>query len=79
MIFISQKKYGDVGWINGGFFLIEPGFFKYIKNDKTYLERDPLEKLTSEKKLGAFKHSGFWKCVDSKRDLENLKREINNF
>ena len=74
--YFKEKSKIDVGWINGGFFIIEPDFFKYIKNDKTYLEREPLEKLTREKKLGAFKHKGFWKCVDSKRDLDNLKREL---
>ncbi len=74
--YFKEKSKIDVGWINGGFFIIEPDFFKYIKNDKTYLEREPLEKLTRENKLGAFKHKGFWKCVDSKRDLDNLKREL---
>ena len=74
--YFKEKSKIDVGWINGGFFIIEPDFFKYIKNDKTYLEREPLEKLTREKKLGAFKHKGFWKCIDSKRDLDNLKREL---
>tara|TARA_B100000963_G_scaffold60448_1_gene48362 strand:+ start:35684 stop:36379 length:696 start_codon:yes stop_codon:yes gene_type:complete len=74
--YFKEKSKIDVGWINGGFFIIEPNFFKYIKNDKTYLEREPLEKLTREKKLGAFKHKGFWKCVDSKRDLDNLKKEL---
>ena len=42
--YFKEKSKVDVGWINGGFFVIEPGFFKYIKNDKTYLERDPLMK-----------------------------------
>ena len=63
----------DEGWINGGFFVIEPKFFKFIKNDKTYLEREPLENLCRKNQLSAFKHHGFWQCMDTKRDKENLE------
>ena len=64
----------DEGWINGGFFVIEPKFFRFIKNDKTYLEREPLENLCKKKQLSAFKHYGFWQCMDTKRDKENLEK-----
>jgi glucose-1-phosphate cytidylyltransferase len=64
----------DEGWINGGFFVIEPRFFKYIKNDKTFLEREPLEKVTKMKQLMAYKHKGFWQCVDTKRDRDQLNK-----
>ena len=47
---------------------MEPEIFKYIKNDKTILERYPLEKICKLKKLGAFKHNGFWQCMDTLRD-----------
>ena len=57
-----------------GFFVIEPKFFRFIKNDKTYLEREPLENLCKKKQLSAFKHSGFWQCMDTKRDKENLEK-----
>ena len=64
----------DEGWINGGFFVIEPSFLKFIKNDKTYLEREPLEKLSKEKNLSAYKHKGFWQCMDTKRDKDFLEK-----
>ena len=51
---------------------MEPTFFKFIKNDNTYLEREPLEKVTSKKQLVAFKHNGFWQCMDTKRDKDKL-------
>ena len=69
-----EKSKLDEGWINGGFFVISPNFFKYIKNDKTYLEREPLEKVSRNKQLSAFKHEGFWHCMDTKRDKENLDK-----
>ena len=56
------------------FFVINSQFLDYIKNDKTILEKDPLEKVCKKKKLAAFKHYGFWQCVDTKRDLDRLKK-----
>ena len=57
-------------------FVMEPKFLKMIKNDKTFLEREPLEKVTKLKELIAFKHENFWQCVDTKRDLDNLKKQL---
>ena len=74
--YFKEKSKVDEGWINGGFFVIEPEFLKYIKNDKTYLEREPLEIVCRKKNLAAFKHNGFWQCVDTKRDLEKLKIKL---
>ena len=71
--YFKEKSKLDEGWINGGFFVMEPEFLKYIQNDETYLEREPLEKLCKEKQLFAFKHSGFWQCMDTKRDLDRLQ------
>ena len=71
----KEKSKLDEGWINGGFFVIEPDFFNFIEGDDTYLEREPLERAVKEKELFAYKHNNFWHCVDTKRDLENL-REI---
>ena len=71
--YFKEKSRMDEGWINGGFFVIEPKFLDYLKNDKTYLEREPLEKLCSQKELSAFRHEGFWQCMDTKRDKENLE------
>jgi len=74
--YFKEKSKVDEGWINGGFFVINPNFFKKIKNDKTFLEKEPLEKVCKSKNLAAYKHSGFWQCVDTKRDLEKLKKNI---
>ena len=53
---------------------MEPEFLKYIKNDNTYLEREPLETVTKKRQLTAFKHNGFWQCVDTKRDIDKLNK-----
>ena len=74
--YFKEKSSLDEGWINGGFFVIEPEIFKYIKNDKTYFERAPLEKLANKGELSAFKHHGFWQCMDTQRDKEILERKI---
>ncbi len=74
--YFKEKSNTDVGWINGGFFIMHKKFIDYIKNDKTFLEREPLEKACKTKNLCAFKHRGFWQCVDTKRDLEKLKEAL---
>jgi len=71
--YFKEKSKLDEGWINGGFFVIEPKFLKFIKNDETFLEHEPLEKVTSIKNLAAFKHKGFWQCMDTVRDKEKLE------
>ena len=75
--YFKEKSKLDEGWINGGFFVMEPEFFKFIKNDNTYLEREPLETVTKKKQLAAFKHEGFWQCVDTKRDKDKLNKILN--
>ena len=72
--YFKEKSKMDEGWINGGFFVIEPKFLKYIKDDNTFLEREPLEKITKLGQLAAYKHSGFWQCMDTKRDKEKLDK-----
>ena len=74
--YFKEKNNLDEGWINGGFFVIEPKFFKYLKKDKTFLEREPFEKLTKKKELVAFKHKGFWQCMDTLRDKEILEKKL---
>ena len=71
--YFKEKSKMDEGWINGGFFVIESEFLKYIKSDNTFLEREPLEKITKSRKLSAFKHQGYWQCVDTIRDLERAR------
>ena len=70
--YFKEKSRLDEGWINGGFFVMEPEFLKFIKSDNTYLEREPLEQVTKKKQLAAFKHEGFWQCMDTKRDKDKL-------
>ena len=72
--YFKEKSRLDEGWINGGFFVIEPDFLKSIKNDNTYLEREPLEIISKKKQLAAFKHKGFWQCMDTKRDKDVLTK-----
>jgi len=69
-----EKPEGDGGWINGGFFILEPKVIDYIKDDTTIWEREPLEKLSSENQLGAFKHQGFWQPLDTLRDKNHLEK-----
>ena len=69
----SEKDRLQEGWINGGFFVIEPKFLNFIKNDKTLLEREPLELACKKNQLYGFKHEGFWQCMDTKRDKDNLE------
>ena len=73
--YFKEKSKVDEGWINGGFFVIEPKFLNFIKKDDTYLEREPLELASKKKQLVAYRHEGFWQCVDTKRDLDKI-REI---
>ena len=74
--YFKEKSKLDEGWINGGFFVMEPEIFKYIKSDKTVLERYPLEKICKIRKLGAYKHHGFWQCMDTLRDKKLLEENI---
>ncbi|PKK89719.1 MAG: glucose-1-phosphate cytidylyltransferase [Candidatus Wallbacteria bacterium HGW-Wallbacteria-1] len=64
----NEKSIDEGGWINGGFFVLEPGIFDFIENDATIWERDPLQGLASQEQLCAFRHRGFWKCMDHLRD-----------
>lgn len=67
-----EKSYGNTGWINGGFFVLNKKIFQYLKNDRTIFEREPLENLSKKKQLSAFKHSDFWQPMDTLREKEYL-------
>ena len=69
----QEKPQTKKGWINGGFFVIEPEFFELIEGDNTALEGDPLEKVAAMGELMAFHHDGFWQCMDTKRDRDYLE------
>ena len=68
----KEKPRGDGAWINGGFFICEPEVFKYIENDQTVFEQEPLMKLAKEGKILSRKHEGFWQCMDTLRDKTSL-------
>ena len=72
--YFKEKSKVDEGWINGGFFIMNEKFINYIKSDKTYLEREPLEKATKLNQLSAYKHFGFWQCIDTKRDKDRVEK-----
>ena len=76
--YFKEKSKLDEGWINGGFFVMEPEFLKFIKSDNTYLEREPLEKISKKRELTAFRHEGFWQCMDTKRDKDLLNKILNS-
>jgi glucose-1-phosphate cytidylyltransferase len=74
----SEKKSIIKAWINGGFFLINKKFLKLIKNKNTILEREPLEEAARINQLSAYKHSGFWQCMDTRRDRDKLINMVKN-
>ncbi len=74
----EEKPQSSQGWINGGFFVFEPEIFKFIDDDQSVLEKSPLERISAEGQLQAYKYEGFWQCMDTMRDkilLEKLALE----
>ncbi len=69
----QEKPQTSEGWINGGYFVFEPGIFDYLKDDQTTLEGEPLERLAEDGELMAFRHPGFWQCMDTLRDKQRLE------
>jgi len=70
----KEKPQTGEGWINGGFFVFEPDVFNYLHGDETILEKDPLENLAKDGQLMAYKHDGFWQCMDTVRDRNVLEK-----
>ena len=70
--FTEKPRIGE-GWINGGFMVLEPGVFDYLEGDDTVLEADMLTKLSDDRQLAAFRHDGFWQCMDTLRDKRLLE------
>ena len=68
-----EKPQVTQSWINGGFFVLQPEVLDLISGDETVLEREPLEQLAEEGELMAYKHEGFWQCMDTKRDRDFLE------
>jgi glucose-1-phosphate cytidylyltransferase len=69
----TEKPQTGEGWINGGFFVCEPGIFRFIEGDRSSLEADTLEALAAAKQLAAYRHEGFWQCMDTMRDRRLLE------
>jgi glucose-1-phosphate cytidylyltransferase len=69
--FLEKPQIGE-GWINGGFFVLEPKVLGYIADDATLFEKEPLERLARDRQLAAYKHGGFWQCMDTLRDVRLL-------
>ena len=69
----KEKPQMHDGWINGGYFVVEPEFFNLISGDATFLEREPLEQAAAAGELMAYHHDSFWHCMDTKRDLDQLE------
>ena len=74
----EEKPQLQKGWINGGFFVVEPEFLKFIGSKNVMLERSPLTKAVKTKNLAAYKHTGFWFCMDTLRDKKVLETMIKN-
>lgn len=68
-----EKSKEDMGWINGGFMVLEPAVFDYLEGDDVIFEREPLERLAGNQELACYRHQGFWKCMDTKRDMAQLE------
>lgn len=73
--FKEKTQLGE-SWINGGFFVINPTFFKFLRDDNTVLEKEPLEEITQLKEIKAFRHEGFWQCMDHKLDKDYLEQLV---
>lgn len=74
IVSFREKNINDGSWINGGYMVLEPKVFDYIENgDSTIFEKEPLEKLAKDGELKAFRHTGFWKCMDTLRDKKQLE------
>jgi glucose-1-phosphate cytidylyltransferase len=69
----AEKPQTGEGWINGGFFVLEPGALDYIDGDETLWEKEPLERLAAAGQLAAYRHEGFWQCMDTLRDVRHLE------
>ena len=74
VINFEEKPQAKAGWINGGFFVLNSKIFGYIDNDKTLFEKEPMTRLYKDKNLLAYKHNGFWKCMDTLRDKIDLEK-----
>jgi glucose-1-phosphate cytidylyltransferase len=73
VINFEEKPQSGEGWINGGFFVLEPEVFRYLENDGSVLEQQPMESLAKDGQLMAYQHPGYWQCMDTIRDRDLLQ------
>jgi glucose-1-phosphate cytidylyltransferase len=73
VIEFSEKPQTREGWINGAFFVLEPGIFDYIEDDRTHWEKEPMEQLAQNRQLMAYRHTSFWQCMDTLREKKLLE------
>ena len=76
LIKFDEKPQLTSGWINGGFFVLNKNFFNFLSNKNVMLEREPIQKLIKKKNLMAYKHNGFWMCMDTSRDKKVLEKVL---
>lgn len=74
VIDFREKTQTKMGWINGGFFVLNKKVFSFLSNDREMLEREPMEKLVRKKQVKSYKHKGFWQCMDTMRDKNFLNK-----
>jgi glucose-1-phosphate cytidylyltransferase len=70
----EEKPQAGEGWINGGFFVLEPGIVDYIAGDEVIWEREPMRRLAQDRQLAVYQHEGFWQCMDTLRDVRLLEQ-----
>ncbi|RZD43529.1 MAG: glucose-1-phosphate cytidylyltransferase [Thaumarchaeota archaeon] len=73
VVSFKEKPPGDGNWINGGYFILEPAVFDYVEGDSTVWEKEPVENLSKNNQLSAYRHSGFWQPLDTLRDKNKLE------
>ena len=75
----TEKQQMKRGWINGGYFVLNKKIFSYIERKKNFMfEKEPMNLLVKNKQIVAYKHHGYWQCVDTRRDLENINQEYDD-
>ena len=76
VILFEEKPQLQKGWINGGFFVLKKDFFKFVSKKNIMFEREPIINATNNRQLMAYKHHGYWQCVDTKRDFDILRELV---
>ena len=78
MISFREKDYLDGARINGGYMVLEPAIFDYLEDDLTVFEKTPMQRLAADGQLKAYKHNGFWQCMDTRREMDKLEELLHS-